>query len=218
MFAQIWQKLVRLGFHLLYNELAWTYDVVSWLVSLGEWRRWQRAALPFVAGRDVLELAHGPGHMLVELTERGHHAVGVDLSAAMGRIAHGRLHRYQHPTHLAQSYAQALPFDAATFDTVLSQFPTTYILDPATLQQVRRVLRPHGRLLILTEGHLTQTGVIHRFIAWLFYITGQTAPTHATPEEMWQPFLDALAGAGFTAEIQPITLEKSAATLIIANK
>ncbi|MCB9446672.1 MAG: class I SAM-dependent methyltransferase, partial [Ardenticatenaceae bacterium] len=50
----LWKKLIRFGFRLLYNELAWTYDAVSWLVSLGDWRSWQQAALPFVLGPDVL--------------------------------------------------------------------------------------------------------------------------------------------------------------------
>ena len=89
----IWQKIVSFGFRLLYNELAWTYDVVSWFVSLGHWRKWQTAALDFVTGNRVLELAHGPGHMLIELHKRGFQVMGCDLSAAMGYMAQNRLRR-----------------------------------------------------------------------------------------------------------------------------
>src|SRR5690606_30869240 len=41
----LWWRLVRFGFHLLYNQFAWTYDAVAFLVSAGEWHAWQRAAI-----------------------------------------------------------------------------------------------------------------------------------------------------------------------------
>ena len=87
----LWGRLVRFGFRLLYNELAWSYDMVSWAVSLGSWRRWQIGSLRFVTGRDVLEIAHGPGHMLSELSTRGFRVTGCDLSPAMGKQAKRRL-------------------------------------------------------------------------------------------------------------------------------
>ena len=80
MIRKRWQQLVRFGFRLLYNEMAWTYDMVSWSVSLGEWRLWQQAALPFVSGETVLEIGHGPGHMLLALQNMGVAVTGLDLS------------------------------------------------------------------------------------------------------------------------------------------
>ena len=53
--------LLRIGFHLLYNELAWSYDLVSWAVSLGQWRTWGRASLRYLLGPRVLEVAFGTG-------------------------------------------------------------------------------------------------------------------------------------------------------------
>ena len=82
--SDVWQKLVSFGFRLLYNELAWTYDLVSWVVSLGHWRKWQTAVLDYVQGPAVLEIAHGPGHMLPLLHERGF-AVSTAYSVAEGR-------------------------------------------------------------------------------------------------------------------------------------
>jgi ubiquinone/menaquinone biosynthesis C-methylase UbiE len=40
------------------------------------------------------------------------------------------------------------------------------VADPATLETVRRVLRPNGRFVIAPEGHLTGNTPLHRFIAW----------------------------------------------------
>ena len=89
----IWKRIVDFGFHLLYNHFAWSYDIVSWSVSLGEWRKWQLASLEFVQGAAVLEIAHGPGHMLPEMVDRGLKVTALDLSPAMSRLARSRLRR-----------------------------------------------------------------------------------------------------------------------------
>ena len=70
----LWERLVRFGFRLLYNELAFTYDIVSVIVSMGAWRCWQRAALknihlPLTA--HIIELAHGTGNLQLDLYANG---------------------------------------------------------------------------------------------------------------------------------------------------
>jgi ubiquinone/menaquinone biosynthesis C-methylase UbiE len=152
---QLWRDLLRFGFRLLYREMAWSYD---WLVSLGAWRQWQRAALPFLHGRSLLELGHGPGHMLPALQWYGYHVVGLDLSPQMGRRGPS--------APLIRGEAQTLPFAAGAFDTALAAFPTRYVVESATLRRVRRVSRPNGRFVIAPEGHLTGNTPLHRFIAW----------------------------------------------------
>lgn len=218
-----WRRLIRFGFRLLYNELAWTYDVVSWLVSLGEWRRWQKAALPFVHGHRVLEIAHGPGHMLRALAGQRRWVVGVDESPAMGRIAARRMGG---ALPLARSRAQTLPFRAGAFDTVVTTFPTAFIAEQETMSSVYRVLDPGGRYLIVPEGHLSGHGPIERFIAWLFTITGQRDDVFAVDEEAfwpgdssrWFTFRRAMEFAGFEIEIHHIKWQRSAATVIVATR
>ena len=213
--------MVRFGFRLLYYEFAWTYDLVSWLVSLGEWRRWQLAALPFVAGRDVLEIGHGPGHMLLALQNARFEVVGLDLSPYMSRQA---LKRTQRTIPLIRGLVQDLPFETAVFDTVLSTFPTDYIVDPETLAEVARVLRENGRFVIVPEGHLTGGGVVNRFIEWLFAITGQrylvenSDQTLSPNDSIWQPYIQRFTDAGFTLQFESIQLKRSALTIVIAEK
>jgi ubiquinone/menaquinone biosynthesis C-methylase UbiE len=211
---------VKFGFRLLYNEFAWSYDIVSWVVSLGHWRKWQLAAVAHVQGARVLEIAHGPGHILLELHQRGFQVIGIDLSAAMGRQARARLRRNELTTAvpLVQSRVQALPFAAASFDTVLSQFPTAFIGESETLRAIHHVLAPHGRLVILPEGHLTGEGIIYRIIGWLFTITGQKINDEVARQQVWEGFRQAMAQNGFQAEVKTITLKGSAATVIIATK
>src|SRR5258708_31450629 len=98
--AGAWWSLVHFGFRLLYNEMAFTYDSVSWIVSMGEWRSWQRAALKHLnvgPGTRVLELAHGTGNLQIDLHAAGLNPIGLDFSPYMGRIARDKLTRHRVP-------------------------------------------------------------------------------------------------------------------------
>lgn len=225
MIRKLWVTLVRFGFRLLYYELAWTYDLVSWLVSLGEWGRWQRAALPFVQGPTVLEIGHGPGHLLLELQSAGRTVLGVDLSPHMGRLARRRLRQNMLPANLIRAKVQDLPLQTAVFHTVLATFPTDYIVDTKSLADIYRVLRADGRLVVVPEGHLTGRGLLHRLIDWLFRITGQRSgpfsvdEAHNWPDpDLWTPFRQRFVAAGFQVTIEQIQLERSAVTVFIAKK
>ena len=78
---------------------------------------------------------------------------GVDLTPAMLRRAHQRLKRMSHGRYrLHQARATALPFANSTFDAVFSSYLIDVLPDdqvvPA-LREMRRVLRPHGRLVLV---------------------------------------------------------------------
>jgi ubiquinone/menaquinone biosynthesis C-methylase UbiE len=216
MVQELWIKLIRFGFRLLYNELAWTYDAVSWLVSLGHWRAWQQAALPFVTGQRVLEIGHGPGHMLAALRAQGVNVIGLDLSPFMGQMARQRLGV---GVPLVRGLVQQLPYDSAVFDTILSTFPTEYIVAPETVAALWRVLKENGRLVIVPEGHLTGDGLGQHVIDWLFTVTGQRSePFDFSEEELWAVFTRPLREIGFAVEIHTIQLTDSTATVIVATK
>ncbi|RME47850.1 MAG: methyltransferase domain-containing protein, partial [Caldilineae bacterium] len=139
-------KLLRTGFFLLYNHLAFTYDAVAWLVSLGAWARWRRTVMPYLRPGPTLELAFGTGGLFADLCEAGRRPVGIDLSPFMARLAARRLRRRRLPLALARARAQALPFPTRRFANVVATFPTPYIFEPATLSEVHRVLADGGRL------------------------------------------------------------------------
>jgi 2-polyprenyl-3-methyl-5-hydroxy-6-metoxy-1,4-benzoquinol methylase len=79
--------LMRNFFALLYHQFAWTYDFVAAVVSLGMWKQWVSSTLPYLDGPRVLEIGHGPGHLLLALAEKGLKATGLDESRWMGKIA-----------------------------------------------------------------------------------------------------------------------------------
>lgn len=174
--GRLWRAFLRLFFRLLYHEFAWAYDLVAWVVSLGRWEGWGRAALPHLQGKRVLELGHGPGHLLAAMEERSFQPVGLDRSPQMGRQAGRRLKRAGLAIPLVRARAQALPFHTASFDSIAATFPTEFILDSDTLQEVKRALKPHGRAVVVASAIPDDRGILSRFLRWLYRVTGQEGP------------------------------------------
>lgn len=136
----------------LYDRLARQYDTISRLGFAGEWSRWQAVALGFVDRRPIVELGCGTGHTLATLHQRGLPAYGIDLARPMLTQARSRANGA-----LLQAQVQRLPLRDQSVGTLLSLFPTHYILDPATWSEAARVLQPGGRLIILDHGWLGPT-------------------------------------------------------------
>lgn len=212
--ADLWWRLVSFGFRLLYGELSFTYDLVSWIVSLGAWRDWQRCALehlPASGAGIVLELAHGTGHLQVELRRRNYAVVGLDASPWMARRALATMRRAGMHADLFQAQAQQLPLPAASLAAVLSTFPTDFIAHENTLREVYRTLKPGGVLVIVPSAELTGSGLLARFLEWLYWVTGQRGGNV-------QSFADRIAAHGFDVAVVPHVLRNSRAKVIVARR
>lgn len=183
-------------FDLLYHPFACTYDLVAALVSFGRWQDWVLSILPFIEGRRVLELGHGPGHLQRSLRDRNLLPFGLDESAPMGHLAKARLRRSGFASlNLARGLTQYLPFPAHTFDTIVSTFPSEYIFDPRTLAEARRCLKEGGRLIILPIAWPQ-----HRLLSWLFKVTGEVTP--AARDIVAQRIAEPLERLGLCVEIK----------------
>lgn len=213
--TRLWQSAIRFGFRLLYREFAFSYDAVSWVASMGAWRCWVESSLRHLpAGGPVLELAHGPGHLQVALAARGVIACGLDLSPQMGRQAYKRLRRQSYPARLARARVQALPFASETFTAVLSTFPTEYIIEPATLREVQRVLIPGAPLIIVPTASFTSGGAGKAALGWAYRATGQHGAAHANLEPiagLFQPY-------GFAVDVYEEPCPRSLALVVVARK
>jgi arsenite methyltransferase len=102
-------------------------------------------------GEHVLDIGSGPGFVALDLSRAVTDAgcvVGVEPSAEMRASAERRCAGRANVTFL-EGNANALPLADATFDAVLSTQVFEYVEDvPGALAEVRRVLKPGGRVLI----------------------------------------------------------------------
>jgi ubiquinone/menaquinone biosynthesis C-methylase UbiE len=172
--SQFYIRFVRWAFHRFYHEFAWTYDAVAALVSGGNWVAWVRAALPFLSGQ-VLELGCGTGNLQHALAPRAS-TVGMDASAQMLSLTRARLAHDKLPARLVRAFAQALPFQPASFDSLVATFPSEYIADLATLAEVRRVLRPGGRFVIVMAAAFAHHRLYERLVDLAYRLTLQRSP------------------------------------------
>lgn len=102
-------------------------------------------------GERILDIGCGPGLVTYDLAvavgESGS-VDGLDPSDAMCTLARERLGCFQHVAVQIGS-AEALPYNDSAFDAVVLSQVLLYVQDvPLALREVRRVLRPGGRLLI----------------------------------------------------------------------
>ncbi len=174
--------MALLGFLLdrLYAELAWAYDPVSWLVSLGRWDGWRRVALRYVRGRRVLEVGCGTGRLLAALAAGGRQVCGCDPSAAMLRQTRRRAAGRPPQVALCRARAQALPLAGASCDTVVCTFPAGYIADERTWAEFARVLARGGRAVVVygvsAGGPAPSRWLVRRLLA-----LGQAGGTELRP-------------------------------------
>ena len=161
-------RLRKWLFETLYKN-RYLYRFASTVPFAGQWRVWQRLALTRVRGMDVLELGCGLGDLLVDLLEAGYRCQAVEHSPQMVEAARDTLRKRKigQPSFIIQGSAQRLPLSDASFDTVVSTFPSEYIYDPDTISEVERVLRPGGRLIVIEGANLLPVGFIQPLLVWL---------------------------------------------------
>jgi len=173
---QLYIRAIRWAFARFYREFAWTYDSVAAAVSGGRWGAWGQAVLPYARGR-VLELGCGTGNLQRALAAQSDlWAAGLDASPQMLAITRRKLAASSQPCNLARAFAQALPFSATSFDSIVATFPTEYIIDMATMAELRRVLRPGGRVVVALAAAFSSDGIYQRLIDLLYRATLQRSP------------------------------------------
>jgi ubiquinone/menaquinone biosynthesis C-methylase UbiE len=144
---------------LAYDFLTPAFDLTTAMLGFGASFAEGVAELAAVLPEEaVLDLGYGTGRLLVALVKRQPAAryVGVDPDPRVEAIARRRLDVVASgEVELRHGYAQDLPFPAESFDLVVSTLVFHHLPDNtkrAALAQVGRVLRPHGRFLLVDFG------------------------------------------------------------------
>lgn len=134
--------------------------LVDLACSLRSVRRQRRKVVPLARG-SVLEVGIGTGLNLEHYDKaRIERLVAVDPALEMHPLARARAKRAGLTIELVGLSAEKLPFDAATFDTVLVTYALCTIPDPlAALLEMRRVLKRGGRLVFCEHGSAPDASV-----------------------------------------------------------
>jgi demethylmenaquinone methyltransferase / 2-methoxy-6-polyprenyl-1,4-benzoquinol methylase len=132
----------------MFDRIAPVYDVMNRAITAGLDGRWRRlAARAAVAPGDrVLDACCGTGDLALAAAAEGGQVTGLDFSPAMLE----RAARKSAEIEWVQGDLLALPFEDGSFDAVTVGFGVRHAEDlDAALRELRRVLRPGGRLALL---------------------------------------------------------------------
>ncbi|MFE1167568.1 class I SAM-dependent methyltransferase [Nocardiopsis sp. NPDC058789] len=103
-----------------------------------------------VGGRRVLDAGCGSGPLSLELRDRGAVVTGFDVSAEMVGLARKRLG--DDADLRVHDLARPLPYSDGAFDDVVASLSLHYLREwEGPLRELRRVLRPGGRLLVSVD-------------------------------------------------------------------
>ena len=127
-----------------------------------ETARLRADSIPQASGQ-VLEVGIGSGLNLGLYSSQVERVYGVDPSIELQRIARQRAGSASVPVEFfQQSVEDRVPLADASIDTVVLTWTLCSIPNPPkALQEMRRVLRPDGRLIFLEHGRAPDPGVVN---------------------------------------------------------
>ena len=132
----------------MFDRIAPVYDAMNRVMTAGLDRRWRRLTVEAVVqpGNRVLDACCGTGDLAVAAERQGGVVTGLDFSPRMLE----RARRKSDTVEWIEGDLLALPFDDGSFDAATVGFGVRNVADlEAALAELRRVLRPGGRLAIL---------------------------------------------------------------------
>ena len=132
----------------MFDRISPVYDAMNRTMTMGLDQRWRRATVAAVVqpGDRVLDACCGTGDLAVAAHQAGATVTGLDFSERMLE----RAQRKSHEVEWVQGDAEKLPFEDASFDAATVGFGVRNLADlERGLAELRRVLRPGGRVAIL---------------------------------------------------------------------
>jgi len=143
----------------MFSVIAKRYDFITAFLSYGMDKGWKRklVALSELEGHEtVLDLACGTGDITFAIGKElsDGKAIGLDITQEMLVIAEKKkIAAGTHRVHFERSDIMRLPFPDESFDRVTGGYALRNVPDiPGALAEIKRVLKPGGRLLSLDFG------------------------------------------------------------------
>lgn len=126
--------------------------LMEWVMTGEEFRQLRAALLAHIHG-EVLELGIGTGLNLPYYPKTVTNVHAVDPVELLPRLVAQRRAALSFPVVIRHVTAEHLPYDDATFDSVLSTWTLCSIPNPVqALREIGRVLKPDGRFFFLEHG------------------------------------------------------------------
>lgn len=160
----------------MFDRIAPRYDMLNRTLSFGTDVGWRRRliALARLGPREVaLDIGAGTGDLtlgLLRASDPTSAAVALDLAPRMLQVAQRRLRAsgLDRRATLVVGNAEALPLPDASVDRIVSGFTLRNVGDlPRSLREMRRVLRPGGRVALLELSH-PPNALFARVYRWYF--------------------------------------------------
>ena len=139
----------------MFDSVAESYDKTNDLLSFGQDRIWRKKVLAKInpqPGQTILDLAAGTGSSSIVFLKPGVRVIASDFSNGMLEVG-----RKRHP-ELEFVFADAtkLPFENNSMDAVTISFGLRNVEQPKlALQEMQRVLKPGGKIVICEFSRLT---------------------------------------------------------------
>jgi demethylmenaquinone methyltransferase/2-methoxy-6-polyprenyl-1,4-benzoquinol methylase len=160
----------------MFGEIAWRYDFLNYLLSLGIDRRWRRRTVELVRPQDegpILDVCTGTGDLALaywRASGRQVRIVGADFCRSMLLIAGQKCRRagVADRVGLVEADARWLPFADGLFQIVCVAFGLRNVSDTDEgLREMVRVCRPGGRVAVL-EFSTPSGGLLGAAYRWYF--------------------------------------------------
>jgi demethylmenaquinone methyltransferase / 2-methoxy-6-polyprenyl-1,4-benzoquinol methylase len=148
----------------MFDDISPKYDFLNHFLSFGIdfiWRKKMVSMLSASHPRRILDVATGTGDVAIALTRMNPEQItGIDISEKMLDIARKKVNEkgLQKIISFKQSDAERIPFSDGSFDAVTVAFGVRNYEDLRKgLSEMKRVLRPGGKMLILEFSHPSAT-------------------------------------------------------------
>lgn len=140
------------------------------------------AAVPVVPGQRVLDVATGTGNAALHAAAAGAQVAGLDLTPELFDTARRRAAERGVAVEWIEGDAEALPFEDASFDAVLSIFGVQFApRHELVARELARVCRPGGRIGLVNWTPDSHIGELFQILSGYL----PAAPGYASPPPRW---------------------------------
>jgi len=141
----------------MFDNIAPYYDLLNRVLSLGIDKRWRTKAIKLlkdIPSPKILDVATGTCDVALEMAKKLNNPtiVGLDISAKMLEVGQKKINKagFDQVISLEQGESENLPFDDNTFDAITVAFGVRNFDNlKQGLQEMKRVLKPDGQLVVL---------------------------------------------------------------------